>query len=86
MFSPAERHVRGVGENVTKESILKREVIHRLFISPLSHSEIVKQLKVSQKILPFRSTSSLTQVKILSITILEKHVDGALVILPACMQ
>ena len=43
----AERYVKGVGENVTKESILKREVIHRLFISPLSHSEIVKQLKVS---------------------------------------
>ena len=42
----AERYVCGVGENITKESILKREVIHRLYISPLSHSEIVKQLKV----------------------------------------
>ena len=42
----AERYSKGVGEGMTKSSILKREVIHRLYISPLSHSELVKHLKV----------------------------------------
>lgn len=42
----AERYSKGVGEGMTKASILKREIIHRLYISPLSHSEILKHLKV----------------------------------------
>lgn len=37
----------GIGEGVTPIIALRREVIHRLYISPLSHSEVVKHFRVS---------------------------------------
>ena len=38
-----ERFVKGVGESVTRCDTLKREIIHKLLISPLPHSQILKE-------------------------------------------
>ena len=42
----AERYTQGVGEGVVATDTLRREIIHRLYISPLSHSELLKQFRV----------------------------------------
>ena len=39
----SERYVPGVGQ-VTNTDRVRREVLHQLYINPLSHSEIVKAL------------------------------------------
>ena len=43
----AERYIPGVGRGVSNTDALKREIIHRLYIAPQSHSELVKQFRVS---------------------------------------
>ena len=40
-----ERYIPGVSD-VTPEDCLKQEVLHQLYVAPLSHSELLKQLKV----------------------------------------
>jgi len=40
-----ERFIPGVSD-VTPEDCLKQEVLHQLYVAPLSHSELLKQLKV----------------------------------------
>ena len=42
---PGERYIPGVSD-VTPEDCLKQEVLHQLYVAPLSHSELLKQLKV----------------------------------------
>ena len=46
-LSLAERYIPGVGMGVSNTDALKREIIHRLYIAPQSHSELVKQFRVS---------------------------------------
>ena len=46
-LSLAERYIPGVGRGVSNTDALKREIIHRLYIAPQSHSELVKQFRVS---------------------------------------
>ena len=43
----AERYVPGVGRGVSNTDALKREIIHRLYIAPQTHSELIKQFRVS---------------------------------------
>ena len=43
----AERHSEGVGVGVSRVNALRREIIHRLFINPLIHSQIIKLFRVS---------------------------------------
>ena len=38
-----ERFVKGIGDGVTMSDTLKREIIHKLLISPLPHSQILKE-------------------------------------------
>ena len=49
IFCVAERFACGVGEGVTNKSVLRREIIHRLYISSMSHSELIKYLRVSAR-------------------------------------
>ncbi len=43
-----ERFVPGVGEGVTKRIEMRRELIHHLFITSHTHSELVKHFRVSK--------------------------------------
>ena len=43
--STGERFIPGVSD-VTQADCLKQEIIHQLYITPLSHSELLKNLKV----------------------------------------
>ena len=42
-----ERFIPGVSD-VTQADCLKQEIIHQLYITPLSHSELLKNLKVRE--------------------------------------
>jgi len=44
----SERYALGIGEGVAATDALRREIIHRLYISPLSHSELLKQFRMSE--------------------------------------
>ena len=43
--SPGEHYFPGVGK-VTEADCLRRELIHTLYISPLSHNDVIKRHKV----------------------------------------
>ncbi|CAI8057989.1 E3 ubiquitin-protein ligase UBR2, partial [Geodia barretti] len=44
-----ERWVAGVGEGVKEMDSLRRELVHKLFIAPLSHSQILKEFRMSER-------------------------------------
>ena len=46
MIFSGERYVVGVGEGVKETDSLRRELIHKLFIAPLAHSQILKEFRV----------------------------------------
>ena len=43
---PGERWVVGVGEGVKEVDSLRRELVHKLVIAPISHSQILKEFRV----------------------------------------
>ncbi|XP_064402875.1 E3 ubiquitin-protein ligase UBR2-like isoform X2 [Halichondria panicea] len=43
-----ERHSEGVGVGVSRVNALRREIIHRLFINPLIHSQIIKLFRLNE--------------------------------------
>ena len=44
-----ERYSPGIGEGVTIEDSLRRQLIHLLYFGPQAHSQIIKKLKVRKK-------------------------------------
>ena len=46
-----ERYQVGVGEGMSQEDSIRRELIHLLYLGPLPHSQILKKFKVNQQIL-----------------------------------
>jgi hypothetical protein len=44
-----ERWVVGVGDGVKEVDSLRRELVHKLFIAPLSHSQILKEFRMSER-------------------------------------
>ena len=57
----------GVGEGVTNRLKLRREVIHRLYISSLSHSELMKHFRVSVPACPSYIHSSSHSIGVLPV-------------------
>ena len=45
-----ERYQVGVGEGMSQEDSIRRELIHLLYLGPLPHSQILKKFKVNQQI------------------------------------
>ena len=46
LLPSGERWVVGVGDGVKEVDSLRRELVHKLFIAPLSHSQILKEFRV----------------------------------------
>lgn len=44
-----ERYQVGVGEGMSQEDSIRRELIHLLYLGPLPHSQILKKFKVTSK-------------------------------------
>ena len=46
-----ERYNVGIGEGVTTDTSLERDLVHILYFGPQPHSQIMKKFKVSRKII-----------------------------------
>ena len=48
-FITGERYVPGVGR-VSADDFMRREIIHKLFLRPMTHSELIKALPLDSEL------------------------------------
>lgn len=49
LFVTGERYVPGVGR-VSADDFMRREIIHKLFLRPMTHSELIKALPLDTEL------------------------------------